>query len=329
MTFPYIPSGSRIGPFELQSQLSEAEDGNMSRLFGAIHTAQAGRPVVIKIARSDNPTYTNFIRDEVAQLMNMRHPNVVHLYPIQLAANKKVYIARGVEIRQHFNNTPPYYYAMEYIPGGSLLTHEKRILQFPMGWRIELLYQIGMGIKYLHDLGIAHRDIKPANIIFRSKPNPNKRPEPVLVDFGIASRHNENPNAFAATAQYASPEVIERLSGMRANYRTTINREIDHALADIWSFGVLAYEIIKGQHPLAPFNNDEQLVERILHTPPNSMDDIDPQIQRLILGDPQNADTHSVGFKDGMISKVRDNRPNIEQVLQYLDTETSYLPPRY
>jgi len=329
MTFPDIPPKTRIGPFEIQSKLSESEQGNMSQIYKAKHLKLNNRLVIIKIYKSDKQIYNNYIRYEVYQLSDIQHPNILRIYPIQLNKNKHVYVARGVEIRHLFDDSAPYYYAMEYIPSGSLFQHCELIQTFSIEWRIELLYQISLGIKYLHDKNMRHGDIKLSNIVFRSQPISSKRPEPVLVDFGIASRYSENPNYFDVAAEYASPEIIEKLSGMRPNYRTTLNRSIDHKPSDIWAFGVLVYQVLTGKHPFSPFSTDEQLIERILHSAPNLMDEIEPQIQRLILGDPQMPDIMSIGFDYGMLSKIRDKRPDIDEVLDHLDIKTSYLPPRY
>jgi serine/threonine protein kinase len=328
MDFPHIPAGVTVGPFRIEKLLSK--DGNMSRVFVA--STESGRPVALKIARSDNPIFTNFIKDEVAQLSKIRHPNVVHLYPIPLGANKVVYIAKGVSLSHLFEGVAPWYYAMEMINGGSMYAYSDALVRYPIEWRIELLYQIALTIHYLHRKGIAHRDLKPDNLVFRTPLNRNggqlMRPDPVLVDFGIAARHNEDPQLFTGTLRYAAPEVVERLTGMRAHYRTTMTAQADHLAADVWSFGVIAYELLTGTHPFAPYKTDEQLAEKILHSVPTVARGVPDEIFRILLGDPRNRDNFG-GLKGGMLSKVRDDRPDIEQVIQLLDTETPYLPPRY
>ncbi|MCB9453086.1 MAG: serine/threonine protein kinase [Anaerolineaceae bacterium] len=301
----------------------------MSRVFVAVN--EQGKRIAIKIARSDNPTYTNFLKEEVAQLRKTRHPNVVHIYPISLVPQQHVvYIARGTNLAPRFGGDAPWYYAMEMIEGGSMFAHRDNLLRFPIDWRIELAYQIALGIHYLHSEGIAHRDVKPDNVVFRHQPNPVQieRPDPVLVDFGIASRHNEDPLIFSGTLRYAAPEVVERLTGMKAHYRTTQTAQVDHCPADIWAFGVVIYELLTGRHPFEPFQNDDNLAEKILHSIPSPMPGVHESIQRLVLGDPNQKDTFG-GLRGGMLSKVREDRPDIGFVVQHLDTETLYLPPRY
>jgi serine/threonine protein kinase len=324
--FPNIRPGEKIGPFTIEDLLSK--EGNMSRLF--IAKNENNRPVALKIARSDDQLFTNFIQDEVAQLSKIRHPNIVHLYPINLAKNRKVYIARGVNLAPLFGGNAPWYYAMEMINGKSMHFHRETLSKYPMEWRVELLYQISLGIHYLHNKQVAHRDLKPDNIIFRTEPNIRalQRPDPVLVDFGIASRHNETPHVFAGTLRYAAPEVVERLMNIRANYRTTMSQQANHLMADVWAFGVMAYELMTGRHPFEPYSNDEELAARILHSPPTPMHGTPQEIQRIILGDPNSPDQFG-GLRWGMLSKVREDRPETDMVLQHFDIETPYQPPRY
>lgn len=323
--WPNLPQNARVGPFVLLKQITN--EGNMSRTYVARYASRPQK-LVIKIARADQDVFVNFIRDEVDQLRHLRHPGIVHLYPISID-DKVVAIGRATQIANYFHGYAPWYYIMEWLPGGSLQHHYKRLLDFPIEWKIEFIYQVALVLHYMHLNGIAHLDLKMENIVFRTPPDKNVKPDPVLVDFGLASRYNHRPRDKAGTLMYLSPDRVEDIKGIRAHYSTSVQKNnIDHRPADIWALGVIAYELLTGTYPFKPYENEESLAVNILHKPVPAMGEhFHPDLEHLILGEPVK-DANQYDRRAGMLSKVRENRLNALDVIELLDTDTPYMPPR-
>lgn len=163
--------------------------------------------------------------------------------------------------------------------------------------------------------------------MFRNKPTPTIPPDPVLIDFGLTEHYNKAPLVNAGTLAYAAPDRVERLRNMRADYRTSTRAvgDIDHRPADVWSLGVIAYELLTGQSPFHPVNNEEELARNILHQPiPLTSNTL---MDNLLIGDPQTTDVMQ-NRKYGMLSKVAEDRLSIMDVIYLIDTNSPYPPPR-
>jgi serine/threonine-protein kinase PpkA len=123
---------------------------------------------------------------------------------------------------------------MEYLPGGTL---QQRIREgLPLHDALSVARAIASALHYAHHRGIIHRDIKPQNILFRENGSP------VLTDFGIAktlgSTIMTRTGLSIGTPRYMSPEQIR-------------GQAVD-ARADLYSLGVLFYEMLTGDVPLTP-----------------------------------------------------------------------------
>lgn len=324
--FPDIPLPQTVGPYEVKRVLSTA--GNMARVFEAYN--DSGKRVALKIARSDDSTYNNLLRQEVIFLEKMRHPGVVHIYPIKFPNNPHIdYNARAYTLKSYFGGNVPWYYAMEFLSGGSLEDnfYNGNLRKFPNEWKIELIYRVALALHHIHARKTAHLDVNMKNIVFRSKPTPTTSPDPVLIDFGLTEHYNKTPLVNAGTLAYASPDRVERLRNMRADFRTSVRAagDIDHRPADVWSLGVIAYELLTGQSPFYPINNEEELARNILHKPiPLTRDTL---MDNLLIGDPQTIDVMQ-NRKYGMLSKVAEDRLAIMDVIYLIDTNSPYPPPR-
>lgn len=188
--------------------------GNVYRAMDNV----TGRPVAIKhfkpeLIAADRSLVARFEREGEA-LRRLNHPNIVTM----LAT-----VHEGDE----------YYLVMEYVSGGSLAELLERERQLPLARVMRIALELADALTRAHHLNIIHRDIKPANVLLAQDGTPR------LTDFGVAHFGDLAPitqtGALTGTYAYLSPEACE-------------GQPLD-ARADIWSFGVLLYEMLTGRTP--------------------------------------------------------------------------------
>ncbi|MEM7583300.1 MAG: protein kinase [Acidobacteriota bacterium] len=144
----------------------------------------------------------------------LTHPNIVTIHDVAVDPNGDCFIA------------------MEYVQGTDLKIVMQRQERLDPKFTIEIVAQIADGLSYAHSKGVVHRDIKPANIIL------TKEKQAKITDFGIARVETSNltmEGQLLGTPNYMSPEQIQ-------------GKEVDHR-ADIFSLGVMLYEMVTGQKP--------------------------------------------------------------------------------
>lgn len=256
-----IVPGSTIGKFILESQLG---GGGMGSVYKARDKA-LNRTVAIKVLNSqfgyDLENIERFER-EARTLASLKHPNLMHVYDV------------GTEENNH-------YFAMEYIEGRSLkdmIEDHSRVISSKEALRITI--EIMAGLQKVHDSGIVHRDIKPANIMIE-----NTDGRAVLVDFGLSKSTSDSgltsAGSILGTPDYISPEQIE---GFEAGYAS-----------DIYSLGVVLYEMITGENPFTRDSAMQTIRAHCSYTPP-ILRKIAPRCSRelsrivsiMIAVDPQN-----------------------------------------
>lgn len=168
---------------------------------------------------SDDPAMIELFKNEARLARRLSHPKIVRIYDIGEEAARK-------------------YISMEYIPGRSLraILDERRYL--PPLEVIFLSLQIADALSYAHSQGVLHRDIKPANILVTA----DKMIK--ITDFGIAAVIAQpgklSREIYAGTPLYMAPEQIEGLPCTPAT--------------DLYSFGVVMYEMLNGSPPFKAGN---------------------------------------------------------------------------
>lgn len=200
--------------------------GGWSFVYKGKHTT-LNMPVAIKMMKHNQAMDEDFLenfRNEGKVIAQLKHPNIVQVYDIE-ELYRTVFII------------------MEHLEGESLeaLLERKGALSFPKA--LAILIQTCAGMAYAHDHKIIHRDVKPANI-FISKQDHIK-----LLDFGLACSPGEEDFEQTGTIHYMSPEQIE---GDPVDLR-----------ADVYSLGIMAYEMFTGQKP---FDGDDLMAVMKMHS---------------------------------------------------------------
>ena len=203
--------------------------GGMGTVFLAEQIGVGNRPVALKVLNRkllDDPDFLQRFQNEASSTGRIHHPNVVTIY----------------ESAQSDDGTP--YIAMEFLEGESLHEVLKQRGALPVTEVAEILQQAARGLSAAHKLGIIHRDLKPDNIFLTD----GDQGELIVkvVDFGIAklreSAMHTQTGIVLGTPAYMS---FEQASGMRSD-------ELD-ARSDIYSLGVVTYEMLTGR---TPFHSD-------------------------------------------------------------------------
>ena len=222
---------------ELQSALGdtytierELPRGGMSRVFAARETA-LGRTVVIKVLSPELVAglSADRFRREIALAARLQHPHIVPLLTSGQAAHSV-------------------YYTMPLVDGESLRERMSRERPMSVENVTRILEEVASALDYAHQLGIVHRDIKPENVMFFHD-------QAVVLDFGIGKALS------AATSDESDPAAARiTRSGTTLGTPTYIPPEqaagdpnLDHR-ADIYSLGVVAYEMLCGHPPFAGRN---------------------------------------------------------------------------
>ncbi len=221
-----LASGTRLGRYEIRSKIGE---GGMGEVYLARDT-QLDRSIALKILTAEVARNQQRLRrflQEARAAAALSHPNIAHIYEIGEADGG-------------------YFIAMEYVEGTSL---DRKIggRAMPIGESLDIAIQVTDALDEAHGKGITHRDIKSSNIMI----TPRGRVK--VLDFGlakvtqsagtpeqisdseVATRVKTSPGVVMGTVNYMSPE---QASGKEVDART-----------DLWSVGVVLYEMATGRVP--------------------------------------------------------------------------------
>jgi non-specific serine/threonine protein kinase len=156
-----------------------------------------------------------------------------------------------------------YYLVMDFVEGGSLDELLREQPQLPLERVLEIGLDLADALTRTHRLGIVHRDLKPQNVLLSQDGTPR------LSDFGVAHYVQRTtlsqPGGFAGTLAYIPPEAFR-------------GQEVDER-ADIWSFGVMLYEMLAGRLPFES-DNTAGLIGAILNESPPPLDELRPELSR-------------------------------------------------
>ena len=239
--------------------------------------------IALKVGRVDqnDPGYAKSIREEARLLGELNHPeshpNIVQIKPITREKDKPdVYLARAIELPGN-----PYFFVMEYLPGGTLDTYLKQVKRLPVGESAAIALELARALHYLHSKGYAHNDLKPENVVFRQVIEAGSPFNVTLIDFGIATR--VNLQVHAGSANVMAPEQLKQA---RMEMPPEVAAAIDLKKVDVWGLGILLYRMLGGRLPFED-RNEGRLTSRIIESHPTSLlklsRDLPPEIDRLVM----------------------------------------------
>lgn len=156
-----------------------------------------------------------------------------------------------VNLKFAFQSETKLYLIMEYLSGGELFFHMKKTKYFSEKTAIFYLAQIVCALDFLHENGIIYRDIKPENLVL------DKNGYIKLTDFGLSKENiigNYMTSTFCGTPEYLSPEMIKG--------------DLYNQSVDIWSLGIIFFEMLIGVPPFFDKNKDK-LYKKIYFNDPN------------------------------------------------------------
>lgn len=220
---------TQIGHYQLLDSIGR---GGMGLVFRARDT-RLERDVAVKCLRTElfEAHYIERFKREALLLAKLNHPNIVQIYDFIEAPEQLALV-------------------MELVDGQNLQTYLREHI-VPMSQRLHWLTQITEGLAIAHDAGIIHRDLKAENILI------NKRGQAKITDLGIAKSQDYNATLTDHVAGSYCSMSPEQAMGEAIDFKS-----------DLFSLGILAYQLLCGAHPFGDTGNKLQIMQRIISHPP-------------------------------------------------------------
>jgi serine/threonine-protein kinase len=255
-----IESGTTISHYKI---LSEIGKGGMGEVYLAQDT-KLNRKVAIKFLSDefsrDSEKLNRFVQEaQAASALN--HPNILTVHEIGMWEDA-------------------HYIATEYIEGETLRDIIRRKESMPLNRVLRIGIQVSEALSAAHRAGIAHRDIKPENIMVRDDgyvkvldfglaklTEKKKREDDISLEGETKALVKTNPGVVMGTVSYMSPEQAR---GQETDERT-----------DIWSLGVVLYEMLSGRVPFSGETTNHTIVS-ILETEPKLLENVPDELQRIV-----------------------------------------------
>ena len=254
--------------------------GGMGAVYRATQT-KLGRTVALKVippASQVDAEFASRFKKEGRAMAQLNHPNIVQVY--------------------EFDDTSEghFYLVIEYIDGADLHEVLKERKTVDLEWASNAMSQVASALEYAHANGIVHRDIKPANI-FLTNDGLIK-----IGDFGLAKFETtdiaDKTSVAMGTPLYAAPEQYD------------IDGPIDHR-ADIFSLGILFYELLTGLAPRGKAENPSELVQGLDPA-------IDPVVFKAIKNKPEDRYQSAREFYDA-VKAVAEAKPDAAKSVLLID----------
>jgi serine/threonine protein kinase len=243
-----IPTIGHIGRYALKYRLGE---GGLGTVFAA-HDPLLSRLIAVKtlnleLDRSERDSFNAMFLNEARAAAGLSHPHIVTVFDAGISDNR-VYIA------------------MELLKGRDLRQLRQE------GWRATpaqaalIVRRVADALAYAHSKGVVHRDVKPANIFMVG------RTQPRVLDFGIARIAHQHENAVDGDIAAGSPYYM----APEQSRHETVDRR-----ADVFSLGVVLYELLTDQKPFRG-NTLEEITNAVREHEPPHANKIDPNIPEAL-----------------------------------------------
>ena len=271
-------------------------EGGMANVYLA-HDLILDREVAVKILRGDLADDEKFVRRfqrEAIAASSLSHPNIVEMYDVGEDEGK-------------------YYIVMEYVEGKTLKNLIKKRGGLTLPEVIDIMTQLTSAISCAHDSNIIHRDIKPQNVLIKEDGLVK------ITDFGIAMALNSNEltqtNSVMGSVHYLPPE---QANGKGATVKS-----------DIYSLGIVMFELLTGQLPFKGDNAVEIAIKQMKNQIPSvcNINSLIPQsVENIILKacakNPKNRYNNVVEMYNDIQTCLDEERINEKRhVYQYSETE--------
>lgn len=248
-----------FGDYEL---IEEIARGGMGVVFKA-RQVSLNRSVALKMILAggfSSPTMVERFRTEAEAAARLEHPNIVPIYEI------------GAQAGQH-------YFSMRYLDGGTLAERIKKRQDISsenatpfvadthgLKASAELMLKVARAVHHAHQRGILHRDLKPGNILF------DRADEPMVADFGLAKLLEESSSLTVSATVLGTPSYMapEQATG-HSNQLTTS--------ADVYSLGVILYELLTG-HPPFRGTSPAEILRQVIQVEPRNPRAANPGVGR-------------------------------------------------
>lgn len=234
----------RIGKYRIISHVATGGFGSVYKGYDAM----LDQSVAIKIPRKDKldaAAEEEFIR-EARTMARLDHPHVV-----------------SIKEAGRDESQGSVFLVMKWIEGSTLARYVKKE-PLPIEETVEIVGKIAAAVGFAHEQGFIHRDLKPSNILI------DEGGEPYVTDFGLALEHKDGKfnagNLNAGTLPYMSPEQFN-----------SAEQDIDHR-TDIWSLGVIFYQLLTGHRPFA--GNATEISESIRSDDPKSLREFNARLPK-------------------------------------------------
>ena len=277
--------GTVIGRYKLLEKIGE---GGMAVVYRAEQQEPVRRQVALKIIKlgMDSKRVISRFKAERQALAILEHPNIARIYDGGTTASGRPY------------------FVMELVQGSSITAYCKQV-SASMADRLELFVRVCNAVHHAHQAGIIHRDIKPMNVLVNVQ---GDRPIPKVIDFGIAKAmqygYTEDTlftehGQLIGTPTYMSPEQ----AGSSGN-------DVDQG-TDVFSLGVLLYELLTGTPPLV----SEQFQDASYH-----------EICRIIRDtDPPKPSTRLSRLGEGLIEVAHGHRVHSDQLCRMIRGDLDWI----
>ncbi|MGI8849355.1 MAG: protein kinase domain-containing protein [Pyrinomonadaceae bacterium] len=251
-----LENGQQIGHYKILSALGA---GGMGEVFLA-EDSRLARKVALKLLSSNisaDISHLDRFRQEARTASALNHPNIITVFEI------------GEFGGQHF-------IAVEYIEGQTLRERMKKRLSFDE--TLSITIQTAEALSAAHEAGIIHRDIKPENVMIR------KDGYVKVLDFGLAKLSEQQINGNKADAEDATKKLVKTNPGVvmgTAAYMSpeqALGKAVD-ARSDVFSFGVMMYEILAGK---IPFTGETmmEIIQSVINTEPQPLQSFAPHLPK-------------------------------------------------